>query len=358
MRYLGIEEKDRCRVLWREAFAEDSTEFVDYYFEEKTKDNRILVREEEGQIISMAHLNPYLVQSGGNLWETDYIVGVATRADRRGRGHMRAVMNRALQDMYETGRMFTFLMPAAEAIYRPFDFVYIFDQPDWSLKEGCGLTRRLCTDAPEDLELAAAYTNRWLKKRYQVFCRRDPIYMKRMLKELGSERGQMDFLYNGERLAGLWSDWGLNRREQRQLLCEDEFRAANGPVKPAIMARIVNLQRLAGALKLKPDSSYERLDVMLNITDPVLEENCGLFLWRFERDRSWLERVRGAAFGVPGVSGAAGGAGTFSGAFGGSALSVGELTAWVFGYGPDGGVKQEWQREVKTLGAVFLDEMV
>ena len=42
IRYLETEEKGRCLDLWREAFPEDSTEFCDYYFKEKMKDNRVL----------------------------------------------------------------------------------------------------------------------------------------------------------------------------------------------------------------------------------------------------------------------------------------------------------------------------
>ena len=45
IRYLETEEKGRCLELWREAFPEDSTEFCDYYFKEKMKDNKVLVRD-------------------------------------------------------------------------------------------------------------------------------------------------------------------------------------------------------------------------------------------------------------------------------------------------------------------------
>ena len=43
IRYLEQEEKGRTKELWKEAFSEDSTSFVDYYYEEKMKDNRVLV---------------------------------------------------------------------------------------------------------------------------------------------------------------------------------------------------------------------------------------------------------------------------------------------------------------------------
>ena len=56
----------------------------------------------------------------------DYIVAVATEESQRGKGYMREVLTRALRDMNLEGRPFTFLMPAAEAIYRPFDFRFIW----------------------------------------------------------------------------------------------------------------------------------------------------------------------------------------------------------------------------------------
>ena len=47
IRYLEAEEKERTRDLWREAFR-DSETFIDYYYKEKMKDNRVLVCEEDG----------------------------------------------------------------------------------------------------------------------------------------------------------------------------------------------------------------------------------------------------------------------------------------------------------------------
>ena len=51
IRYLKAEEKERCRVLWREAFPDDSEPFTDYYFEEKMKDNRVIVCEDRKSVV-------------------------------------------------------------------------------------------------------------------------------------------------------------------------------------------------------------------------------------------------------------------------------------------------------------------
>ena len=65
IRYLEAEEKGRTRALWNEAFPEDSVSFGDYYYKEKTKDNRILVCEEEGRIVAMLQSIPTRSPCGG-----------------------------------------------------------------------------------------------------------------------------------------------------------------------------------------------------------------------------------------------------------------------------------------------------
>ena len=59
--------------------------------------------------------------------DRDYIVGVATAADSRHRGHMRDVLMKMLGDMHQDRKPFCYLMPASPDIYRPFGFRYIFD---------------------------------------------------------------------------------------------------------------------------------------------------------------------------------------------------------------------------------------
>ena len=59
IRKLETEEKQDTRKLYEEVFSEDSKSFVDYYYEEKLKDNQIYAVEEDGEIQAMLHLNLY-----------------------------------------------------------------------------------------------------------------------------------------------------------------------------------------------------------------------------------------------------------------------------------------------------------
>ena len=88
VRYLDKSEYGKCRPLWEEAFPEDSKSFADYYFSEKLPGSKVLAIEgEEGKLLTMAHLNPYMISVNGKKWELPYIVGVATAADQRHKGY-------------------------------------------------------------------------------------------------------------------------------------------------------------------------------------------------------------------------------------------------------------------------------
>ena len=65
IRYLSPEEKERSRELYEDCFPEDTERFVDYYYKEKCKDNQILVLEDQEEICSMIHLNPFTISMYG-----------------------------------------------------------------------------------------------------------------------------------------------------------------------------------------------------------------------------------------------------------------------------------------------------
>ena len=61
-RKLELNEHNLTRALWEEIFNEDSKEFLDYYYFMKAKDNEIYVIENDQEICSMLHLNPYALK--------------------------------------------------------------------------------------------------------------------------------------------------------------------------------------------------------------------------------------------------------------------------------------------------------
>lgn len=84
--YLPAERKQQSRNLYERVFSEDTKKFVDYYYSCRIRDNEILALEENGQIVSMLHRNPYQMIVNGYEVRSDYIVAVATHEDYRHRG--------------------------------------------------------------------------------------------------------------------------------------------------------------------------------------------------------------------------------------------------------------------------------
>ena len=236
IRKLDQSEHGKTRSLWEQVFSEDSQEFVDYYYYIKTKDNTIYVIEEDDEIRAMLQLNLYQVKLQESVVPSDYIVGVATQAEYRGRGYMRNLLIHALQDQYSQKMPFTFLMPASESIYTPFDFVWISPFTELPMRV---------------THLDADGQNRYLASRYQLFCKRDARYMENLKSEHLAEAGEAP----------------MNEM-------------------PPFMARITNVEQM-----LRLTSSREEKTIWLRVKDEVIEENNGYFCWRTGSDSSKAEKL-------------------------------------------------------------------
>lgn len=367
IRYLEKNEFGACRPLWQEAFPEDSREFADYYFGEKLKYSSVLVKEDDsGRIITMAHMNPYRVNVGRKMWILDYIVGVATAADSRHRGHMRDVLIKMLLDMHQNSKPFCYLMPASPDIYTPFGFRYIFDQPVFRLTdqaEKCLERRKMRLDGSLCSSLAG-WMNRWLSSRYQVYALRDGDYMEMLQAELDSEAGNVYGWYDeAGSLEAFQAFWGLEKRTQRFLYGRSEklveAKDPACPSKPAIMARITNVHSFMEAIVLDEMCPCPDMDVMVNLHDCLIPENSGLWRWKINGNGSSLTRDVELHLSVKDNNG--------SGLKSTEVLdiTIEQLAVWLFGYstleeimGSAGETAPFWCAYVQPLRGVFLDEVV
>lgn len=254
IRKLKKEEHLKTRALYEEVFNEDSKGFVDYYFSEKTKDNVIYVVEDEGEIQAMLHLNPYTVMVNGVEKKAHYIVAVATRKEYRGRGFMASLLKRALNDMYVDGENFTFLMPAAEAIYAPYDFRTVYEQKiSYYDSDKCEADEKLKVRAlqDEDCDVLAAWAEDTLAKSMDVYVKRDGDYYRRWIKECRSDGGKLMLLENENGISD-FRVWFPGENEEGA----------------KIMTRILDVRRMLMSLRLR-----ELLCVCFRVTDPIIEDN-------------------------------------------------------------------------------------
>lgn len=308
LRKLKTEEHAETRRLWEEIFTEDTKEFLDYYYFIKARANEIYVIEEDGKTCSMLHLNPYVMRIEEEEFPSYYIVAVATREEYRGKGFMGELLRDAMQDMYARRVPFTFLMPAAEAIYTPYDFRFIYRQKTGMLEAeakgeeiGPGVLQSM--DAGLwDADAVSSFFNENFAGRWQVCTKRDEEYYRTMILEQQSERGGVRMLKDGGQIVGVFAygaEDGLEIREPLILSGYDEaferevrIMAASGEravkvygyhgglqeaERPVIMARILYLPALLKAMKVPAEVS---VDCSFAVIDPLIRQNSRI--WRLQ----------------------------------------------------------------------------
>ncbi len=326
-------ENQRARKLYEEIFDEDSPAFVDYYFRVKAAENEIFVVENEKQeILATLHLNPYKMMFCGEKAKTNYIVAVATRADCRHQGMMRSLLQASLQEMYRREETFTWLMPAAEAIYRPFGFRFIYEKnkmtvtadvlrraetdENWQIHSDQEVSGDIfCEEAKkEDLAELACFAEKQLSKLAEVYTVHDIAYFEQRMQEVGCEGGSLILIRKEKEICGYFLALKKDR-EAWEIVVEDAVQKKAFPAVlhwfgaseekctftafpqiweqyaqsenvPAIMGRLVHLERFVCCLKIKKEQEWK-----IRLTDSLIPENNGYFIIKTGIEGGSLIRV-------------------------------------------------------------------
>lgn len=264
--------------------------------------------------------------------KTNYIVAVATRADCRHQGMMRSLLQASLQEMYRREETFTWLMPAAEAIYRPFGFRFIYEKNKMTVK--ADVLRRAETDEnwqihsdqevsgdifceeakKEDLAELACFAEKQLSKLAEVYTVHDIAYFEQRMQEVGCEGGSLILIRKEKEICGYFLALKKDR-EAWEIVVEDAVqkkafpavlhwfgaseekctftafpqiweRYAQSENLPAIMGRIVHLERFVCCLKIKKEQEWK-----IRLTDSLIPENNGYFIIKTGIEGGSLIRV-------------------------------------------------------------------
>lgn len=398
IRKLDQSEHWKTRSLWEQVFSEDSQEFVDYYYYIKTKDNTIYVIEEDDEIRAMLQLNPYQVKLQESVVPSDYIVGVATQAEYRGRGYMRNLLIHALQDQYSQKMPFTFLMPVAEAIYYPYDFRFVYEQKQIELDEAFFSARKeykndkyrnisqeriVDRDARfMDAGKMAAFVEENFSDCWNVVALRNAQYYQTQILEQQSEFGGMRLVFEEEKLvciyayakeegldireplclegkeALLWASVdGLREPEEKVMVygleeipdCLDGEKSVSKGIykeKPVIMVRIVHLQGLFSKMKIPSECE---IHCSFAVIDPILHKNSRI--WKLSSSKGEESLSMSETEDSQGV------------------LSIAALTEILFGYKTPEEIRaeesvilteelEEELRKLQNFCPIFLNEIV
>lgn len=357
------EHRDEIYAMWQRNF-HDPVPYADFYFAEVYGKNDILLnvaREEEEQnlkaadvtemkaseipnvlkntaqvIRGMLHMNPYTLMVQGKDMNAHYIVGVATDEEFRRQGVMRELLVETFSRLRKSGEPFTYLMPADENYYLPFDFRFGIRQLEQEIecfgKAVPPEQERFSFQAglPEDLEEVCRMENVMRERQFAVCTKITPEYLKRMEKEVRSDFGRLvtayrDGVYVGRFVMGAENDCMVlsqlvyARMEDRQaflyeallysereyhygryqLILDETWRKelmAPGnyqgvrllPVreKKIIMFRILDLEKMGTDL-----GSDAETVCRIRVRDNYLREQDGIYLWHAGRHGSTIRKI-------------------------------------------------------------------
>lgn len=123
IRYAKKNEKNIAKKFWEDSF-KDEEKFIDFYFNKIYDHKNFLVLEENKEIKSSLHENPYNIIFNSYEIKSRYIVGVASLITERAKGYMRELLNEMLKNSKKRAIPFIFLTPINPDIYRKFGFEY------------------------------------------------------------------------------------------------------------------------------------------------------------------------------------------------------------------------------------------
>lgn len=342
-------DKEDCiqlRSLWENVFYEDSKAFTDYYFKEKAGRNHAFAIEENSgakQMDAMLYLSPYKMQMriGMSFLETtiDYVVGVATRKERRHRGYMDTLLKTAFSYMYEKQRPFTFLTPANPDIYRPYQFSYIYDRTEYDAKprkqwgEILELQKReiyaaqqqkseIIIDQLQESDIAelAVFAEQWMEDGKDVFIKRNEEYFRTILLEMQAQDGtvyvlknsnnsQIEgyFLYTEEEKPSIQEVAAVGERTKNFLFEKNGIMKTKVEKKPIIMARIIHVQTMLSMLR----TADEEVMLTIEILDSLIPGNEGAWECYFGKAETRIERTSANVDCI---------------------LEIDKMPSWIFGY--------------------------
>lgn len=256
----------KVKELWSQCFEKQGTPFFEYYFNEYClKNNTVLGGfDEQDNLLTMLHLNPYMLRIRGAEILTPYIVGVATQEKARGKHLLGELLQMAFQILRSQNFPFVFLMPIAGEIYTPYDFAFVDFRQEYDLAKIHGNSQyQLQKIEPAQKVLAPLYET-FTKECNSVL--RTDFQWNKLLSVAKAENTQCELIKkNGKNCGYLFIDKDNKVTEYINLHNE-----ATGDVKPFMMARCIDVRVALAKLNVMqcPECSFTIL-----VGDDFIEEN-------------------------------------------------------------------------------------
>ena len=292
------ENKKELVALWVDSFG-DSKQYTEYYFYEKDTNGIPYLEYEDEKLVSMLFCNPYRLRFCGKTQNAVFIVGVATEPEYRRKGYMRKLLLQAMKDRREAGECFIYLEPAKEEIYLAFGFRGVYYRKSKKTIFPLFLKDRLkrtvkpyvkCSE--EEKEKVVVFANAWQEKNFDFYVERDRTYYDNLELELNMVHGRIMVGFHKGEVCYICNYWkSIIQTEIREYIGDYFLPGLKEQKKrPAIMVRILNLEKVLNALPKDKRAFIMEEGEELEVQDGLLEENSGIY---FVNEKGCIEKKVG-----------------------------------------------------------------
>lgn len=288
------------RRLYEAAFG-DTKEFIDYYFNNKVICEKVTIIKEDEKLVAMMHMNPFTVNFNQHHYQVSYFVAVATDQAYRNRGLMGKLMAYSLRMLFDSGEVFSLLMPIDSRIYERYGFGFIedhlnfeCDSASFTIDKGA-YNCRIATDEDSGLLMNIYET---FSETMDLSTHRDAFEFGKLFKELGTDNAQIilfqegymmtfydhevlsvrEFIANSDQAFKEMIHYLQELSQGGKIIIYDHIRSRikhflpNIPenkvvLKPFMMARIINVEKFIA------ENIHLFEEITIKVIDGFIEEN-------------------------------------------------------------------------------------
>lgn len=190
LRDAGKENKADVYELWKQSYANQSRNDLNFYFKYVYDHGRCIVIEETQRIISSLQINEHVLSLKDKQLKISYIYGVATHPDYRRNGYMRKLMESALDEVSHN-HLITFIYGFYPKLYKQFGFETIYERKVYAIPREYlnKVSQSHITYDADPMELLQVYQQ--YTSHFDGYYVRNNEYYKTLLNELMMSQKQL-----------------------------------------------------------------------------------------------------------------------------------------------------------------------
>ncbi len=135
-------ETKELKELYKDGF-DDSKEFIDYFFSNCITEDNVLLKKENGKIISAGYVIEKPAFFLGRKTLLPYFSALSTLKDYRGKGHIASIIDEGFKKLYDRGYAFCVLHPFNREYYKRYSFADINSYSESVIDGGTRFKSRL-----------------------------------------------------------------------------------------------------------------------------------------------------------------------------------------------------------------------